>query len=194
MLSLKTLREYDIKDLDLGKAIKFFQERRDVAFNIAIFVAAIFVANLILGDYKTKQQALKNEIIQMKEKNQIVSEYKENQNHLEQYTNALPEGINQADDLISKINDFAVKHNLQITSFTPRGKESLPLYDKIGMTLNFTTTDYRDAALFVSDIENSNLNLRAERWQASIARSPQNNAPAQPIDVEIDISAIKLKK
>ncbi len=202
MLSLKDLKEFDVKNIDVAKLLKGIQQRTDVLINVALILGTLFFIGNIYSRRQAKVRDLTVKITALEGKIKAISDYEKSKDELSRSIDSLPKGIAESDAMVNKINEFAITHNIQILSFVPADSKATDLYSKRNLRMTIATSRYENLGLFVKDIENSGYNLRVERWSASlqgIALSRQremqgDEPPTQQINAEIEIAAIDFKK
>ncbi len=199
MLSLKDLKEYDVKNFDAAKLMRNVQGRRDILINLIVIVATFFAIAKIHENRTTAARTLAVQIKALDEKVKAIVTYEDAKAKLDEYIAALPAGLGGASEVVEKLNTLAILRNIQILSLAPAATTATDVSTKTILRLSVAATQYEDLGYFVSDIENGGYNLRVDRWAASVKETPSrdrrlNEQPVKQVTVEMEISAIKFKK
>lgn len=191
MLTLKDIKELDLNNIDFAKLAKGFIQRKDFLLNFTLIIVTLFLLVKIYDSRKNTIQNTKTKIKALEEKINVISDYQNAQTELEKTISTLPKGLIEMDSIIEKINDFAIKYNIQISSFNPLGTENIVYYTKTGLRLAITSPSYENLGFFIHDIESSDYNFRVERWSATPA---PNDPSAKQISSTIEITSIDFVK
>ena len=204
MSAAAQLSKFDFKNVDMARIQEKFLQRPHLIINM------IFIAGTLLSIYhihstrKMELVNMKQQIEDLNGKLKAVTNLDATQKNLNDFVKNLPQGMPTA-QIISKLTDFAVAHDVQILSFSPAVEEEKPLYKRINVHLDFSTATYSDMVLFIHDIETSPYTLRIEQWSAGLGesagfRTKRSRSPVvedtqqYPITARIDIVAINFKK
>lgn len=197
MITLKDLKEYDIKNVDIGKFLKTIQQRKDILAGIVLVAITLMTANDILSKERVKTRDLSQKISLLEKKIKAIDSYKKAKGQLTALVKSLPQGLPEADNIIQKVNSLAIDHDLQISSFAPSNRIENDFYNQVNLKLTVSSNDYKNLVLFIKDIEQSPYNLRVELWSAKIERKQKrtvnttNQREALPsISAELELSSI----
>ncbi|HOW36246.1 MAG TPA: type 4a pilus biogenesis protein PilO [Candidatus Omnitrophota bacterium] len=206
MITLKDLSEYDVKNLDIKKIVQNIRQSRELMINIVIVFTTFFLAIQIIDKSSKEISSLKIKVADLEKMSKAITEYKNADEALTLFLNASPKGLTETEAIINKINNYAIKHDIQILSFTPAQQENRENLKKTGVTFDFKANRYEDIGLFIYDIENADYNFRIEQWSASSA-PPTNlredeqakamkatDKDINPIAVNMKIASIELKR
>jgi len=196
MLTLKDLKDYDIKNIDIQKLVNVVVRRQDYLLNLVLVLATIFAVVKILDYQKQRAFRLEQEVVTLEKKIKAISEYESAEKDVKNFVNSFPQGLLETNNIINRINDLAVARNIQILSFDPAERNTTELYEKTNIRLVLTGDNYEDIGLFAQDIENSNDNFLVQKWSASLVenRNPVTGISQQQISVEMVISCIYFRK
>ena len=196
---LNKINVKELQNIDYQKLLANIKTRPDIII-IAIAVAGtIFFCSKIYGDNQTKITTARTEIKNLEKKIEAIEKYKKRQDDLQGFVTQIPGPISE-DNLINLITDFAVKHHVQIESFSPANKGTMPLYETAGLNLNLSVKDYKNLWLFIHDIEESAYPIHIGRWRASLeggqTQTERGQLPHQEekLLVQIEIVSVNVKK
>lgn len=206
MITLKDLSEYDVKNLDIRKIVQNIRQSRELMINIVIVFTVFFLAIHTIDRNSKAINSLKTKAADLEKKSKAIAEYKNAEEALTLFLDASPKGLTETEDIINKINNFAINHDIQILSFTPSQQDNRENFKKTGVTLDFRAKRYEDIGRFIYDIENADYNFRIEQWTASSAQqvnpgetgeinpTGKSEKNINPVAVSMKIASIELKR
>lgn len=203
MITLKDLKEYDVKNIDAAKLMKTLQQRTDIVINIALVVITLMTVNNILTKNRVKSRDLTQKISLLEKKIKAIENYEKSKKNLVGFVKSLPQGLPEADSIIQKVNALAVDRGLQISSFAPGDRTENVIYKQVSLRLNVASHEYSKLVLLTKDIERAPFNLRIQSWSAKmepkrrkLTKLPKGlNADIEPsiINSELELSSISFQ-
>ena len=119
---MKKLTVKDLKSFNLAQVKEIVSKRPDIFINILLIGLTLF-GTIYLYSHRTREsQRLQSEVQQMTEKLAAVQEYEAVGKEYEEFIKAFPQPI-PGDQLINKLSQVAVSHNIQILAFSPAEKK-----------------------------------------------------------------------
>ncbi|MFA5060226.1 MAG: type 4a pilus biogenesis protein PilO [Candidatus Omnitrophota bacterium] len=193
----RELSQIDIAKIDVGKLSQSLKQRKDILLNIAIVVATFLLAGNIFENLKVQEAKLRSDISGFATKNDAIKNYEKSRKNLDDLLASFPSGFSDAGQMMDKINEFAILHSIQISSFTPKDGQQTDFYDTVGIQLSASAASYENIAFFIRDIENSPYGLRIEHWATELdSRYTTNTGDSEPgsVKISITIESVKLRK
>ena len=197
---LKELNKIDMKDLksvDVGQIKAVLFGRLEIVISLALIAATIAGIVVLSGNRKQETGQLNYRITQLKEKVTIVQEQKNIQKSYDDFFSTFPKAI-ETDQLIDNLSSLAASHHIQIQSFSPAEEISGEYWSTTSMSINVSSSNYKDIIQFVKDIENLPYAVQIQKWSGKpkyenryIPKDKQNGVV---IEANIKIGAITLKK
>lgn len=202
-MNFKDLSQIDVKDVIRHKLDKktlqtFYKENLFLIINISICLI-IFVSFFVTSSLNKKNLATLD--YKIKETTKKLSTYqilKNNQENFNNFIEAYPKEIS-GDELISRISELALTHNIQIVSFSPTRAKENDFAEFVAINIKISTKNYTDAISFLQDIEHSPYAIRVNKWQstANYSNRRSNNDTLEDelptINATVEIGSIKLK-
>ncbi|MBF0490907.1 MAG: hypothetical protein HQL15_09935, partial [Candidatus Omnitrophica bacterium] len=91
--------------------------------------------------------------------------YEKTDKELFQVLRAVPAPFTE-DDLISYVTQLAKQYHISIIDFQPPGSEGGAFYREMTLSFTCSSTNFKDAMLFLNGIENSRRPLKINSWSA----------------------------
>lgn len=183
------------KDISPGQLKDSFSTKPHMLINTVLVIAAIIFAGKVFIQHLAQVSDFKKQRIQQEEK---LSAVKEMENVEAEYNEALkkfPETI-EGNKLINYISELALKHKIQMQSFSPGQMEENDYWSVTKVNINVVSADYTDIILFIKDLEESGYFIRIAHWsgklQAGTARDPRKEEKQQIASL-LEIESVKLK-
>jgi len=188
------LQEYDIKNIDPAVVKNQLLKRKDIAaIGVLALLTLIMVSNIAAG-HRRRTAQLKQSIAAMTERAAAVREVQTAQKELDALLAKMPDGITEANRMISTLNDLAMARGIQILSFAPGQQNATDLYNATQVRLEVLTGTYADLGLFVTDIErHAPYSFRIDEWSASSTASGTSETQ-EKINATIQVVSVKVKK
>ncbi len=171
-----------LKDLDLGGLNKLLSEHINPVIKFALIIGSLLAVGWMFNDHRVKEQGLSVQIAQAQGKIAVLKARDAAVQDLNNFKSSLPKKLNEF-ELITLISDYAKLHHITITSLSPAESKDMGLYDAINVRFDALSGDFKDMALFLRKIENSDFPLRVDSW---FARKEENGK----IILNIEITAV----
>ena len=198
-MNLNDLSKIDIKDLqklDFDQVREEIQNRPDILINTLLIGVTLFAIIFFYNKYGHQTKQLKGQITELKEKLDVVKEHDQSVRELKEFTDKFPKSISN-EQLIDKINEFALRHKIQILSFSSAENISEENWTSSSVIFNLSSESYVNLLLFIQDVENSSYALKIEKWSGSVRESSvRNGAKTESqnfTNVNIKIRSVRLK-
>ena len=157
----------DLKGLDPRKIPEILRDRPDILISIVLIVLTIYGIGHIFTYHKIKSANLSNEFNKNKEKLKIMEEYSKLQPQYEEIKKKFPQTV-PSDQLIAKLSEFAVAHNVQTLLLSPAQRKNDQYTEITWVNINISSDNYDDIVEFIKDIENSPYAIRIEKWSGNM--------------------------
>ncbi|MFH1359593.1 MAG: hypothetical protein ABIJ41_00970 [Candidatus Omnitrophota bacterium] len=167
MITFKDLSEYDIKSIDWAKLRSKAFNRKDILANIGLVIVFLFISGRIVGDRNVKASELAKEVEDLEVKSKTVDALELSKKSKNDFFQSLPKGYGNLNDVVDRINELAINHNIQISSYAPSASTSFDQYATLSVRFDIVADTYEDTGFFAKDIENSKGNLRVDAWEAT---------------------------
>ncbi len=199
---INQLNSIDVKSIDFSRINEEVFQRKDILVNAGVILLSVYFLFNIMGDRKDNISAHQEEIEVLQRKVSVVEELENTKGKIHQLLNSVSVGPSDVSSLINLINDFAIKHKVQILSFVPSGAEQTEYFEKINLDLSIASDSYANIGSFVYDIETSNKNLRIETWSVGGGATRRRGRWTQAsqgkqegdIQVSLRIASVNLNK
>jgi len=205
MIDLKKLNEIkieDLKDVDWAALWENLKKQPDrIIVTVIVTITVVFLL-FYFSKRPQKIQALSAEIQTLEEQIKAIEDYEARKEELDTFLNDIPETIT-ADDLRKLLNDFAVKNEVYIDSFSPARRTEEDLYETISFEINVSADEYRNAVLFIRDLENAPFGIRIDSWDGTMIteRVPGSTRPGQSqletkfkLKIRLNVTAVNFKR
>ena len=210
-MNIKNLEKIDpknLKNINIAQIKEWIQKYPEIFINILLIPLTLFAIIYISSGQQKEAQRLKNTVTEMKSKADVVARLGQVQKEYDEFIKKFPQSI-ETDRLIDKISEFAVTHNVQITSYTPAKQKTSGLVELTTISINISGNNYNDIVAFIKDIEESPYTLKVEKWYGSLLEERRgglseerrggnrNQAPLEPstmlMTAELEINSLKIK-
>ena len=188
MLTFNDLKNYDLKNVDVNKLSKSIVQRKDVLACLGIIAVAFIVLFNMMSSYRSKIGTLNTKIKTMEKKSKVLDECTNAKKELESLVSSLPKGLSKSDEIVAKINNYAIARNILVQSFSPSGNMEGEFYTQTTIQISLLAPSYSELGNFIQEIEHSPYNIRVDRW---MGENIQNSN--EQIKAEIDVSSIAFK-
>ena len=203
-MNIKDLRLYDIKNFSVNKLLGDVYQRKDFLINIGVLALTIFMSMKFAHKQTTSASQLTSSIRDLENKIKATKELDLTNLQLTQFLEKLPKGVSGTDEVVAALNNLALKNDIYISSFDPKGQDKSDYFTKYKIQLTFTVNRFEDLGQFVYDLENSRTNFRVDRFQAALAQKQNDrylrgiksrSAPddTDTVTVDMEILAISIK-
>lgn len=198
---IKTLNSIDVqslKKIDFAQIKDILQGKPNIFINIGLITLTLFSAYYLFTSKKNESKKLNQEISLMKDKLAIVEQYNQLKKQYDDFMKNFPESVS-SDELINKLSNMAVDHNIQILSISPAQKKTDDWGELTLVNLNISSDSYDDLVRFIEVIENAPFMIRIEKWSGemkedySSRQSTDTDTQETPILADIEIGSYKLK-
>ena len=202
-MDIKNLIKIDpknFKNINITQIKEALQKHPEIFVNILLIPLTLFAIIYLYSGRQKEAQKLRNTIVEMRGKADVVARLGQTQKEYDEFIKKFPQSI-ESDRLIDKISEFAVTHNVQITSYTPAKQKTSGLVELTSISINISSNNYDDIVAFIKDIEESPYTLKVEKWYGSLSeerrggdRNPAKfEIPTILITAELEISSLKIK-
>jgi Tfp pilus assembly protein PilO len=193
---LTKLNIEDLKKLDYKVLAKDLKKRPDILAILGVILVTLVICLNIYAGRQNEIRGLQSKASLLERKIKLIDEYDAAQKELEAFRGTLPKKMTES-ELIDKITDLTTARNIRIESFSPAGATETPLYTTSEFSLNIATKNYKDALLFIYDIEKSPYSIRVDHLSVSPAeQKSEGAAPSDsdtPVNMILRISLVILK-
>ncbi len=206
-MSLKKLQDIDAKDIpDLIKSIDFnviihiLKTQPEILIKtIAIIATTIFVIYTIPSKSLEKKQ-LKAKGITLQKVLEAKNEQDKLQKKLLSLRNKFPKSL-PSNEIITYLSQTAEKRNLQVESVSPAQKSKKDLYEELTMNITISSNEinheYKNIALFINDIENSNYALKLDELTCTLQKTKSRQSRGTSLEndsirVDVKITSVYL--
>jgi len=199
-MNLKEITQIDIQSINISHIILTLLKRKDLLGNVIIVIIALFVTSQIVVGRNKKLAEVKSEIFSLEGKMTAVSSLEQADKDFKDFVATLPQGPKDINSIVSKLNEFATKNEIQISTFSPSGQTTNEFYDLVKIRISIVAKSFENIGYFIYDIENSNNNLRVEnltmggqtqytrrRWARP---GSQDDKKDDSLTAEVDIGSI----
>lgn len=193
---LSKLNINDLQKLDYKAIAKDLKKRPDILAILGVIVLSLIICLNIYAGRQNELHGLKSKAGLLENKIKIIDEYDAAQKELKEFHATLPEKLSE-NGLINTITDLTTARNIRIESFSPSGTTNLPLYTTSEFSLKVTAQSYKNAWLFIYDIEKSPYSIRIDRLSIiPVERKSAGETPVDgdtPVNMTLQISLVILK-
>ncbi len=143
----------------------FIIERKWEVSCISAVVLTLFCAYMLFNSRSQQVAGLDEDVRQLAEKEKPVQDYQNILKENKAYMDSLPPAI--ADNkFITELTAWAGKRNIRIRTFEPPQSSNEGFYRRTLVKMSCTASGFRDALLFLSDIERSKYAVKVVSWNA----------------------------
>lgn len=196
----------NLKEFNLAKLKESFKARPDIFINILLIALTLFATIYLYSHHASRKSRLEDQVKASEEKKVLAEDYKKTEKEYQEFVKAFPRAIT-SDQLITRLSDFAVAHNVQILAFSPAEKKSGDFFEQITIKINIASDNYDNILLFLKDIESSAYSIFIQKWSGRLKeKTPEKKRerkaenPPSPEQKEnsiteatIEISSIQIK-
>lgn len=193
-MDLKELSQFDVRNIDFFDIQRRLTQRVEYLLYAGVGVVTLIIMLNVFFTNKVKVNLLQTEINTLVEKDEYIADYEDSKEALDNFINSLPQGSTEIDNIMNILHETAVMRNVAITSFNPKGEKNSDIYDMVMLEIGVSASNYSNLVLFMEDIENSDSNLRIEKWNVGVQtfnnyRSQSNLLMADVSDLETKVNA-----
>jgi len=196
----------NLKEFNLSRLKEIFTNRPDIFINILLIGLTLFATISLYSYYSHKKSRLEGQVQDMEGRLALVEDYQKTEKEYQGLVKAFPQGI-ESDQLITKLSDFAVAHNVQILTFSPAEKKSEEFFEQVSINMNIACDNYDNIVAFLKDIESSSYSIFIQKWSGkirekaaekrkgrSLESAPSLEQRQNPVvEANIEITSIHLK-
>ncbi len=183
-----------LKNLSFEDVRNFINEQQVLALNIAIGLGALivgmFVINMRFQEYTNLKLRMDELVVKEEPARNYEKILKKAQNFLEKVPSNLSE-----ENLIPYLTEIADRHNITINELQPPYVRIEGFYREVRISLVCSVKDFRNALIFVNDLESSKYMLKVNSWVINPEKKEQeiDDPRAQPrFLMSLDISSMQL--
>jgi len=166
---LNSVKVEDIKNIDVSQLKDNVTKRPDILINIILVIVTLFVASHLHSNRGNENKRLKSEVEKAKKTLITVNQLTKTKEKFDKLIKNFPEPLTE-EALIKLLSGFAVKHSIQVISFSPAEKKIYSHWETDSLNLKLSTDNYKNYLKFIKDIENDPHTIRVTSWSIK----PQN--------------------
>jgi len=164
---LQSIDAKDFKNIDFNQAKAVLTSRIDIVLIVLLISITFFSTLTIYNGRKKKAESLNIEITEKEEKLIIVEKYRELTKEFHDFIDNYPKHIPRG-QLINKLSEFAIQHNVQIENFAPASQQTDDYTKITTIQINISSEGYNNIILFMRAIETAPYSITVEEWSGKI--------------------------
>ncbi len=191
-MKMDDLKNFDFKNIDLSKvdinslSTQFFA-KKDVLGQMIVIVISVFCLISVWGSHQSQVTENQQAVEDLNKKLNAIKGYEVAIEKSKSFMETLPKEIDE-DQISTQIADYALPHNIDISSFSPGTRVSQGLSELISLQITAAGKTYNDLLYFLQAIESSPYAFRVESCSIMPDRLTDG------VTADIRISYVKLKK
>ncbi|MDP8264255.1 MAG: hypothetical protein P9M12_02090 [Candidatus Aceula lacicola] len=186
----------DFKKINIQLLQKNLLKRKDILYNIAIILVALFI---VQGTFSYRQQASQDidlEIKQLEEKSFAIKSYENQEKILKNIMETSQKGYSSATSIINVISKIAQSFDVKIISFVPSKLQNFSDYTEQAIKFTFSGS-FEDMLRFVYKIEHYEKSFRIDSWNKTKSFTNTLNPDEQDDEIiswKMMLTSIDLKQ
>jgi len=199
----RTIKGFDpsvLQKLNVQDIKAFVSERKIELLAVAIFLAGLVAAGYVFNMNTTGVADLEDQARVMREKADPIKKYKKSVEDQTAFLESLPPALGE-DNFISVLTDIAQQRGVKITDFTPPTVKADKYYTKLTSRFSCFAPGFREAILFINDLEKATYAMKIENWAIRVQHSgattavpvgKENPAASEAFMMDLVVSSINV--